>query len=232
MRIAILSDIHGNYDALEVVLRECIKYNIEKYIFLGDYVGYYYEPKRVWDRICQLNGVKIKGNHERLLKDSISSITRSNQIKEKYGIGHQLAQNQFSKEDLEQIYSLPEKKRIQIKKINFELNHGSPWDQNTYLYPETPKEVLEKANNPEIDFVLVGHSHYPFIKKLSYSTIINPGSVGQNRKEGGVATWVFMNIEEMKIEIVSTKYPVLSLAENVKTYDPDKEYNYSILFRK
>ena len=38
MRIAILSDIHGNYDALEVVLKECIKYNIEKYIFLRDYV--------------------------------------------------------------------------------------------------------------------------------------------------------------------------------------------------
>ena len=232
MRIAILSDIHGNYDALNAVLEECKKYKIEQYLFLGDYVGYYYEPKKVWDRICQLNGVNIKGNHEDLLKDSISSKTLSNQIKEKYGTGHELAKNQLSEEDLEQLYSLPAKRQIQIKKFNFELNHGSPWDQNTYLYPDTAPKIFEKANNPEIDFVLVGHSHYPFIKKLCHSTIINPGSVGQNRQEGGVATWGFMDLEKIVIEIISTKYSVKSLSEKVKILDPGKAYNYSILFRK
>ena len=63
MKIAILSDIHGNFDALNVVLEECKKIKIDKYLFLGDYVGYYYGQK-VWNRICQLNGIKIKGNHE------------------------------------------------------------------------------------------------------------------------------------------------------------------------
>lgn len=232
MKIAILSDIHGNYDALIKVLEECEKTKVEKYIFLGDYIGYYYEPKKVWDKICQLNGVKIKGNHENLLKDSLTSKVKMRQIKEKYGIAHELAQNQLSKEDIEQLYYLPEKKRIQIKNFNFELNHGSPWDQNAYLYPNTSPEVFEKANHSEIDFVLVGHSHYPFIKKLSHSTIINPGSVGQNRQEGGVATWAFMDLEELKTEIISTKYSVKNLARKVKTLDPDKSYNYSILFRK
>ena len=232
MTIAILSDIHGNYDALTQVLEECKKCNVEKYIFLGDYVGYYYEPKKVWDKICQLNGVKIKGNHEDLLKDSLTSKVRMRQIKEKYGIGHQLAQNQLLDEDLKQLNSLPEKKRIQINNFNFELNHGSPWNQNTYLYPDTDPEIFEKANHSEIDYVLVGHSHYPFIKKLSHSTIINPGSVGQNRQEGGVATWALMDLKEVKIKIISTKYSVKSLAEKVKVLDPDKPYNYSILFRK
>ena len=95
MKVAVISDIHGNYDALVKVLEECKERNIEKYLFLGDYVGYYYEPKKVWDKICQLNGIKIKGNHEDLLKDSITSKVRMRQIKDKYGIGHQLAQNQF-----------------------------------------------------------------------------------------------------------------------------------------
>ena len=128
MTIAILSDIHGNYDALTQVLEECKKCNVEKYIFLGDYVGYYYEPKKVWYKICQLNGVKIKGNHEDLLKDSLTSKVRMRQIKEKYGIGHQLAQNQLLDEDLKQLNSLPEKKRIQINNFNLELNNGSPWN--------------------------------------------------------------------------------------------------------
>ena len=232
MKVAVISDIHGNYDALVKVLEECKERNIEKYLFLGDYVGYYYEPKKVWDKICQLNGIKIKGNHEDLLKDSITSKVRMRQIKDKYGIGHQLAQNQLVEEEIEQLYSLPEKKRIQIKNFNFELNHGSPWNQNAYLYPDTDPQIFEKANHSEIDFVLVGHSHYPFIKKLSHSTIINPGSVGQNRQKGGVANWALIDLNELKIEIISTKYPVESLAEKVKTLDPDKPYNYSILFRK
>ena len=232
MKIAILSDIHGNFDALNVVLEECKKIKIDKYLFLGDYVGYYYEPKKVWNRICQLNGIKIKGNHEDILKDSISSISINDKIKVKYGNGHQIAQNQLSKEEIEQLYNLPEKKYVRIKKFNFELNHGSPWDQNTYLYPDTDPEIFEKADNPEIYYVLVGHSHYPFIKKLSHSTIINPGSVGQNRQQGGVATWVFMDLDTLTIEIISTKYSVKRLAKKVKTFDPDKSYNYSILFRK
>ncbi len=232
MRIAILSDIHGNYDALNTVLEECKNYNIEHFLFLGDYVGYYYEPKKVWDRISQLNGVKIKGNHEDLLKDSISSKAISNQIREKYGKGHQFAQNQLLEGDLEQLYNLPEKIQIQIEKFNFELNHGSPWDQNKYLYPNTPSEILEKANNPEIDFVLVGHSHYPFIKKLSHSTIINPGSVGQNRQKGGIANWGFIDLKSMNVKIISTKYSILNLAKKVKANDPNRDYNYSILFRK
>ena len=80
--------------------------------------------------------------------------------------------------------------------------------------------------------MLVGHSHYPFIKKLTHSTIINPGSVGQNRQKGGVASWAFVNLEEIRVEIISTKYCVKGLVEKVKINDPDKTYNYSILFRK
>jgi len=232
MRLAILSDIHGNYDALNAVLEECKKYKIEQYLCLGDYVGYYYEPKKVWDLIYSLNGVKIKGNHEDLLNGSLSSRVIRNQIKEKYGTGHQVAQNQLSIEEIKQLYNLPKKKLIQIRKYTFELNHGSPWDQSIYLYPDTAPEILEKANNPAIDFVLVGHSHYPFIKKLTHSTIINPGSVGQNRQKGGVASWAFVDLEEIKVEIISTKYCVKSLAKKVKINDPDKTYNYSILFRK
>ena len=67
-----------------MVLEECKKIKIDKYLFLGDYVGYYYEPKKVWNRICQLNGIKIKGNHEDILKDSIFYLI-NDKIKVKYG---------------------------------------------------------------------------------------------------------------------------------------------------
>lgn len=231
MRLAILSDIHGNYDALKAVLEECKKHKIEQYLCLGDYVGYYYEPKKVWDLIYSLNGVKIKGNHEDLLKDSLSSRIIRNQIKEKYGTGHQVAQNQLSCEQINQLYNLPEKKLVQIGEYTFELNHGSPWDQSIYLYPDTAPEILEKANNPAIDIVLVGHSHYPFTKKLTHSVIINPGSVGQNRQKGGVACWAFINSDTLEYKLMRTSYDTEALFNEAKEKDPLNAYNYNILKR-
>ena len=46
MRLAVFSDIHANFEALNAVINESYKYNIDHYILLGDYVGYYYEPKK------------------------------------------------------------------------------------------------------------------------------------------------------------------------------------------
>ncbi|MDC1434451.1 YfcE family phosphodiesterase [Flavobacteriaceae bacterium] len=232
MKVAVISDIHGNYDALEAVLEECSNHKVEQYIFLGDYVGYYYEPKKVWDRINELEGVMIKGNHEDLLNDSFSSSTLSKTIEEKYGVGHQIALEQFSASERQQICGLQAQKVISYYGYKFQINHGTPWDQNAYLYPDTDEDIFEKANQPEFDFVLVGHSHYPFIKRLSHSTIINPGSVGQNRKEGGVANWAFMDLETNSLEIMNTYYSVIKLAQKVKKHDPNVAYNHSILFRK
>ena len=75
----------------------------------------------------------------------------------------QLAQNQLVEEEIEKLYSLPEKKRIQIKNFNFELNHGSPWNQNAYLYPDTDPQIFEKANHSEIDFVLVDDLYHIYL---------------------------------------------------------------------
>lgn len=231
MRIAVLSDIHGNFHALEAVLKQCKKYEIDKYLLLGDYVGYYYEPKKVWDTICCLDGLMIKGNHEDLLRASQMSFEKRLEIKKKYGIGHEIALKQFSYKDLKKLYSLPEKRIFKFGNFSLQLNHGSPWDQNEYLYPDTDPKIFEKANQSKIDFVFVGHSHYPFIKKLTHSTIINPGSVGQNRQKGGIATWGFIDLFKVKIEIMKTKYSVDKLARKVKINDPDIAYNHSILFR-
>ena len=47
-KIGILSDIHGNYDALEAVLKRAKKEKIDRFIFCGDLIGYYYEPKKMF----------------------------------------------------------------------------------------------------------------------------------------------------------------------------------------
>ena len=65
MRYAILSDVHGNLEALSVVLAKCNEVGVDAYISLGDIVGYNANPKECLDIMRSLNLIcAIKGNHD------------------------------------------------------------------------------------------------------------------------------------------------------------------------
>jgi len=72
MKLAILSDIHGNYSAFMEVITVCQKYNIEKLLLLGDQVGYYYESEKIYSELMSWNYLAIRGNHEDILLDYIN----------------------------------------------------------------------------------------------------------------------------------------------------------------
>jgi len=64
-KYAVLSDIHANADALEVVLEKCREIAIDKYVSLGDIVGYNAEPERCMKMVRDLNVcAKVRGNHD------------------------------------------------------------------------------------------------------------------------------------------------------------------------
>ena len=69
MKIAVLSDIHGNNFALDDVLKECKLENVEKLLILGDIVGYYYHPELVLKMLSEWEYEIIKGNHEVILQE-------------------------------------------------------------------------------------------------------------------------------------------------------------------
>jgi len=67
MRIAFLSDIHGNKEALEACIAHAARAGVDHWVFLGDLVGYGADPAFVVDRVRELairGGVVIKGNHD------------------------------------------------------------------------------------------------------------------------------------------------------------------------
>ena len=71
-KIGVLSDIHGNYDALKTVIKNAKKKGINNFIFCGDLIGYYYEPKKCIDLLSEFKVDYIKGKHEIMLEDYIN----------------------------------------------------------------------------------------------------------------------------------------------------------------
>ena len=75
MKYAVLSDIHGNLEALSAVLDKCREVGVDEYISLGDIVGYNANPKECLDLMRSLNlACAVKGNHDEYAAGSDNTI--------------------------------------------------------------------------------------------------------------------------------------------------------------
>jgi predicted phosphodiesterase len=230
MRIAILSDIHGNKFALEAVLKEIKRKKITKLFCLGDIVGYYYHPSDIF-RILKSEGATIiLGNHEQLLFDALDDVIKVDSLREKYGSGHRIAIETLLSSEVQELRKKNHSHNEIINDTCLSFFHSSPFSRDAYIYPDSSKDILEKCNT-ESKYTFIGHSHYAFIAKLSHTTLVNVGSVGQSRQRGGVASWCLLNLENNVLEMQSTPYDIYPLLDLVDKYDPDIHYLSTILKR-
>jgi len=232
MKIAVISDIHGNYDALVAVLKKAKKENVEHILVLGDIVGYYYHPDKILKLLSEWSFDIIKGNHENILESLIDTPSLKESIRIKYGSGHQEAINKLTKKQLEFLKDLPETKSVQFDEVYLLMSHGSPWSNDYYIYPDCKNETILKCDSKEHDFVLIGHSHYAFAIKNKNSILINPGSVGQSRQTGGKASWCIINTVNKCFQLVSTDYNIENLVNEISKKDAEIKYLTEILKRK
>ncbi|WP_149276972.1 metallophosphoesterase family protein [Pareuzebyella sediminis] len=232
MKIAIISDIHGNVDALREVLKKAKKEHVEHLLILGDLVGYYYHPDKVLELLSEWSYDIVKGNHERILEDLVAQPKMSESIRLKYGSGHQEAIDKLTDQQLTFLSGLPETKSVQFNGISMLMCHGSPWANDDYIYPDCDTETILKCDSKEYDFVLIGHSHYAFAIKNANSILLNPGSVGQSRQIGGKASWAIINTANGCLQIVTTDYDSEKLLNEVKNKDCEIRYLTEILKRK
>jgi putative phosphoesterase len=231
MKIAVLADIHGNHFGLLQVLQQAKKEQVEKLLILGDIVGYYYHPDIVMELLSEWEYFFIRGNHEELLCKILTGELDIKILEEKYGSGHQAAITRLSSMQIDKLITSPEKLLIEIDSLKILMCHGSPWDKNLYIYPDTDQEILNNANETGFDIVLIGHSHYQFLHKNKNTILLNPGSVGQSRSTGGLADWAIINTENGVIQLRSTVYDTTYLIDEVVKTDPENAYLKNILTR-
>ena len=231
MRIAVFSDIHGNYYAFKEVLKKADQEGVEHILILGDIVGYYYSPQKILKSLSQWSIDIIKGNHENILESLVLDPSLSESVRLKYGSGHNEALKKLTQNQLNYLFNLPHSKSVIIDGISFQMNHGTPWNQNEYLYPDADIKKMNQCNSKDHDFVLMGHTHYSFTYKCNDSILINPGSVGQSREEGGYAYWALVDTKDKSYCINKTKYNTKLLVEEVNCVDPEISYNLNILLR-
>ena len=122
-------------------------------------------------------------------------------------------------------------KSVTKDNLRFDLCHGSPWDRDCYIYPDCNNDILNQCALSESDFVLMGHTHYPFVSFYNNTTIANSGSVGQDREKGGMASWLIINTNNRALLCRHTLYDTSSLIAEVRKTDPHLPYLHEVLLR-
>lgn len=168
MKTAFISDIHGNYEALNAVLSELDKLGISRVYCAGDIVGYYSQINECCKELRSREIPSVMGNHDWYMAGG-GFCPRSRSVND--CLAYQ--RGVIEKENLDWLKTLPV--QIQIDKI--QMVHGG-WGDPIDEYLKPTQEYFEKVVG---DIFVSGHTHVQTLQKFGNKTYCNPGSVGQPR---------------------------------------------------
>jgi len=194
--VAILSDIHGNFPALEAVLSDVEARKIRTIYCLGDLVGYYCMINEVVDEVREKKITVIRGNHEEAMIKTGGVIPTSKTCTSI--LKRQLTY--ISAENLDYLSQLPESFSFTFGGKRVVGVHGGLLD-NIQEYLTSPSEQYFASADFDGDMLLSGHTHISNVATFGRYMHINPGSVGQPRDLNPNASYAIMS-DDGSVEII------------------------------
>ncbi|MGH9536223.1 MAG: metallophosphoesterase family protein [Terriglobales bacterium] len=183
MKILIVSDLHGNADAL-TALRE----RADETWVLGDLVNYGPQPNEVVEWVARNATHVVRGNHDQALgydQDPRCSPPFRNMAAE---MGRYTA-SVLTAENRRYLRRLPRQLTLERDGVRFYLCHAVPSDPlYGYCSAESERWAAELAAT-EAEVLLVGHTHTPFVRVIGGHRVVNPGSLGQPKTGGPEACY-------------------------------------------
>ena len=232
MKVAILSDIHANAHALDEVLSAASKSGVERLVLLGDYVGYYYQPRDVIAMLMDWDHIAILGNHDRMALEARENAALRQAYREKYGSSLDVALDELDATAWNWLESLPLQRRIELGAWSVHLAHGAPFDDDAYIYPDSPEALLERTRaSSDANAIWLGNTHWPF-HSIGRPALLNPGSVGQPRDIGGMASWCLFDTARGTIAHRRTAFDTQALIADCHARDPGLPRLAEVLTRR
>lgn len=230
MKIAIISDIHANWPALETVLATIRQIGVDRMFCAGDVIGYYTQPVRCLERVLELGIPTIRGNHERMVLGEVEGEIQPAALKV---IDYTRAQLSDA-----HIATITKWKNILKVPGHFLMVHGSPRDKDEYLHqPNQFTSCFAKmtATFGEFKMCFFGHTHLTMVTSQDDGIItpihedrlfqlkpnrvyfVNPGSVGQPRDRCNLASFIVFDTRAMTIQYYRRAYDIDRVIEEVHT---------------
>ncbi|MBI4322823.1 MAG: metallophosphoesterase family protein [Candidatus Omnitrophica bacterium] len=235
MRYAILSDIHSNLEALSAVLDHLASERIDRYLCLGDAVGYGADPEACLGRLRACRAVSVCGNHEwaclgKLDVRWLNEAARTAILWTRDRLG-------FS--DLDVLRRWP----LVATEEAVTLVHGSLSHPDRFEYLVDLAQAVDTAKACRTAYCVVGHTHVPVVFEYDCSTrqparilssagelaevrlaqpadgmryVINPGSVGQPRDGDPRASFAILDTQAGTLTVRRVAYDIAGAQRKIR----------------
>jgi predicted phosphodiesterase len=230
VRYLVISDLHGNLEALQAVERDAAG-RFEQALCCGDLVGYGADPNAIVEWVRAHCAVVVRGNHDRACTGQ-EDLEWFNPVAR---VAALWTQAELSAESAEYVRALP---RGPVVMNGFEVVHGSPFDEDEYVV--APSEAGEAFQYLERRVAFFGHTHLQggFIWNHSRvecaprpsarsgrqvleidpgcAYLLNPGSVGQPRDGDPRAAYALFDSDAGMLSLCRTPYDVETAARKIR----------------
>ena len=184
MKVAVISDIHGNWQALESVIADYQLQGCEKVYCLGDLAMAGPQPRMVLDYVMNKaeNWTVIQGNTDKMIAEF--DLKMYDKLSKEFPVMANALLDDvdiIEKDKKDFLATLPERRELMVEGVSVLLVHGSPRRNNEDILPNMRiSEIQEIISGETANLILCGHTHVPCgYQTLSSQTVVNVGSVGR-----------------------------------------------------
>lgn len=231
MRYLILSDMHGNWDAFEVVLRKARRKRFDAVLVLGDLVGYGAAPNQVVEAVRRLapKVYSVRGNHDKV----VAGIDSGSNFNHAALAAARWTAERLTPANLRFVRNLPVGP-IQVED-QLAICHGAPIDEDMYVFSDA--DAYENFSSFPIQVTFFGHTHIPSLFALEGRHLgvlalrgpggriqlhpegrylLNPGSIGQPRDRNPLASYMTYDSDRRVVRWYRVPYPIARAQERIR----------------
>ncbi|MGP4106319.1 metallophosphoesterase family protein [Virgibacillus sp. L01] len=209
MKLAFISDIHGNALALDAVLKDIEQKEIDKIYVLGDLCYRGPEPKRSLDLVRSLKTDVIKGNADEWVVRGVQNGEVPDQAFEIMTKERDWTYSKLNSDSIDYLSQLPTELNLDYSNFKIHAFHATPLSLFDVVQPHELDDVTEeKLMKRDADLYIYGHIHKPYIRNVNGKCIVNTGSIGLPFDGLSMASYVVVNVEKnsFQVSIVRVKY--------------------------
>jgi len=219
MTMAVISDIHGNLDALTAVLADIARKDVERVVCLGDVVSFGPSPGECVDAIASIPEVAwVRGNHDRYIGErSFLSKAFVDRWPAGFVENEQWTHSQLSSSQLTTLATLPPSAVMNAGSVEFHFFHATETSDEDFLWGDSTAEEFEgKIGRGGIR--VYGHIHHQYARTIPGTVYLNPGSVGFPFDGDPSTAYALIRVadESVSVELVRIQYTVSNTIANLE----------------
>ena len=199
IKVAIISDIHGNCVALKEIVKDANKNGVSDFVFLGDMVHDLPFGNETLEIVRSISNKVIKGNKEQYLIEYDQEQYDWDNVQFR---NNKFMYKEISRDNLEYLKTLPISITVEYEGVKILFVHGSPKSVEEQLH-RVDRELLDKyTSNLKEDVLVFGHTHEKiWYEYINNKLVVSAGCAGVSPCYIGGAEYVILNIEDGKIEV-------------------------------